>query len=64
MTAELTQPARDIGPIVREPFVAGPGHWQISGRDLAVPGEWTIELVLGLDRFTEARVEVPVVVNP
>ena len=50
VTAELTQPARDIGPIVREPFVAGPGHWQISGRDLAVPGEWTIELVLGLDR--------------
>ena len=64
VTAELTQPARDIGPIVREPFVAGPGHWQISGNDLAVPGEWIIELVLGLDRFTEVRVEVPVVVNP
>lgn len=59
----LTQPARDIGPIVREPVVAGPGHWQLDGNDLGVPGEWVIELVVGLDRFTEHRVEVPVVVN-
>ncbi len=61
---ELTQPARDIGPILREPSVAGPGHWQLEGNDLAVPGEWVIELVVGIDRFTEQRVRVPVVVNP
>jgi copper transport protein len=60
----LTQPERDIGPIVREPFVAGPGHWQLDGNDLGVPGEWQIELVAGIDRFTEARTTVPVVVNP
>lgn len=64
VAVELTQPERDIGPIVREPFVAGPGHWQLEGNDLAVPGEWIIELVLGTDRFTEERVAVPVVVNP
>lgn len=64
VTVELTQPARDIGPIVRQPFVAGPGHWQLDGNDLAVPGEWVIELVVGLDRFTQARVAVPVTVNP
>ena len=61
---QLSQPERDIGPIVREPFVAGPGHWQLDGNDLGVPGEWTIELVVGIDRFTEARTSVPVVVNP
>lgn len=61
---ELTQPERDIGPIVREPFVAGPGHWQLESNDLVVPGEWVIELVVGTDRFTEERVAVPVVVNP
>ena len=61
---ELTQPSRDIGPIVRETFVAGPGHWQLDGNDLGVPGEWVVELVLGIDRFTETRVEVPVTVNP
>lgn len=60
----LTQVERDIGPIAREPFVAGPGHWQLDGRDLAVPGEWQVELVVGVDRFTETRVTVPVVVNP
>lgn len=60
----LTQPERDIGPIVREPFVAGPGHWQLDGGDLGVPGEWVVELVAQLDRFEQARVEVPVVVNP
>lgn len=64
VTVELTQPERDIGPISREPFVAGPGHWQLNGRDLAVPGEWEITVVLGIDRFTEQRVTVPVVVNP
>ncbi len=64
VTVELTQPERDIGPIVREPFVAGPGHWQLNGRDLAVPGEWELTVVLGVDRFTEQRVTVPVVVNP
>ena len=64
VTLELTQPARDIGPIVREPYVAGPGHWQVDGRDLGVPGEWVVTLVVGLDRFADTRVQVPVVVNP
>ena len=47
--SRMTQPARDIGPIVREPFVAGPGHWQIQGNELGVPGEWVIELVVGIE---------------
>ena len=60
---ELTYPAEDIGPFVREPFPAGPGHWVLTGDDLAFPGEWTIRVVAGLDRFTEASAEVSVVVN-
>jgi copper transport protein len=59
----LSMPDRDIGPIERTPFVAGPGHWQLDGRDLAIAGEWEIEIVIGLDRFTEERVTIPVVVN-
>lgn len=59
----LTMPTQDIGPIERVPFVAGPGHWQLNGRDLAIPGTWTIEVVVGEDRFTEHRAEIPVVVN-
>lgn len=64
VTLSLTQLDRDIGPIEREPFVAGPGHWQVNGRDLAVPGRWTIEIVLGIDRFTTATTQIEVVVNP
>jgi copper transport protein len=59
----LSMPDRDIGPIERTPFVAGPGHWQLDGRDLAIAGEWEIEIVIGVDRFTEERVTIPVVVN-
>jgi copper transport protein len=64
VTLNLTHPERDIGPIEREAFVAGPGHWQVTGRDLAVPGRWLIEVVIGIDRFTTATTEVEVVVNP
>lgn len=59
----LSMPDRDIGPIERTPFVAGAGHWQLDGRDLAIAGEWEIEIVIGVDRFTEERVTIPVVVN-
>ena len=61
---EFELPERDIGPIVREPFVAGPGHWQVNGNDLALPGAWEIAAVLNVDRFTQERVSITVVVNP
>jgi copper transport protein len=64
ITVELTPPGEDGTPIVREPFVAGPGHWQVNGRELAFPGAWTIEVVVRVDRFTAARSSVDVVVNP
>lgn len=60
----LAMPERDIGPIEREPFPAGPGHWVLSGRELSIPGSWAIEVVVEIDRFTERAVTVDVVVNP
>lgn len=63
VTLRLSQAERDIGPIERTPFVAGPGHWQVDGRDLAFPGAWQVEVVVGIDRFTEVSTEVTVVVN-
>ena len=63
VTLRLSQAERDIGPIEREPFVAGPGHWQVDGRDLAFAGAWQVEVVIGVDRFTEVSTEVTVVVN-
>lgn len=60
----LSKPDDDIGPIEREPLVAGPGHWVLSGRELSLPGDWVVEVVVGVDRFTEETVRVPVTVNP
>jgi copper transport protein len=59
----LTLPAQDIGPIERTPLPAGPGHWVLSGGDLAIPGAWDIDVVVEVDSFTEERLTVPVVVN-
>jgi len=64
VTVNLTHPERDIGPIERVAFVAGAGHWQVDGRDFAVPGRWVVEVVIGVDRFTTVTTEVEVVVNP
>lgn len=63
LTLELSLPERDLGPIVRTPFVAGPGHWQVDGRDLAIPGQWEITVQLDIDRFTREEAVIPVVVN-
>ncbi|MDX1510066.1 MAG: copper resistance protein CopC [Nitriliruptorales bacterium] len=60
----LEQPERQIGPIERDPIVAGPGHWQLTGRELSIPGTWEIRVIVGIDRFDERTVTVPVVVNP
>jgi copper transport protein len=64
VTLELSQVAEDLGPIVRTPSPAGPGHWVLTGRDLAIPGPWEVTAVIAVDRFTEHRVTIDVVVNP
>lgn len=62
VTMELSLPEQDIGPIERVPVVTGPGHWVLSGRELALPGTWEITARFRIDRFTEASVTVPVIV--
>jgi len=61
---ELIQVDEDLGPIVRTPAPAGPGHWLLAGNDLAIPGRWQVTAVIAVDRFTEHRVAIDVVVNP
>lgn len=63
VSMELSMPDQDIGPIQRTPVVAGPGHWVLSGRELALPGTWEITANIRVDRFSEATVTVPVVVG-
>jgi copper transport protein len=59
----LTYEVQGIGPFVVEPFPAGPGHWVANVEELTFAGDWTVEVVLGIDRFTEERVELTVPVR-
>jgi copper transport protein len=55
---ELAVPAEDVGPLVREPVRAGPGHFVLVGTDLDLAGDWTLTVTVKPDRFTEQRATV------
>lgn len=63
VTVSLSLPASDIGPIVREPFRAGPAHFQIDGDELVTGGRWVIEVTASVSRFESATAEVEVLVG-
>ena len=54
VTVSFSLPSSDIGPIVREPFRAGPTHFQIDGDELVTGGRWIIEVTATVSRFEEA----------
>ena len=62
VTLVMSLPSADLGPITREAVRAGPAHFQLDGDDLAVAGDWTIEVRARVDRFTEeaGTTEVPI----
>ena len=62
VTLVMSLPSADLGPITREAVRAGPAHFQLDGTDLAVAGDWTIEVRARVDRFTEeaGATEVPI----
>jgi copper transport protein len=62
VSVSFSLPSDDIGPIVREPFRAGPSHFQIDGDELVTGGRWTIE-VTEESRFESATAEVEVLVG-
>jgi copper transport protein len=64
VTIRLSLPSAQVGPLEREPFLAGPGHFQLDGGDLSIPGTWTVEVVARVDTFEQLTAEVQVPVNP
>lgn len=64
LTVELSLPSSGIGPIRREPSVAGPGHYQLDGNDFAVPGRWEIEVIARIDTFEQVRATIEVTLRP
>jgi len=63
VSVSFSLPSSDIGPIVREPFRAGPNHFQIDGDELVTGGRWVIEVTAAVSRFEEATAEVEVLVG-
>jgi copper transport protein len=59
---ELRLPVEDIGPIVRQPILAGPGHWIHTGSDLAIAGSWEVTFRV-LSDFEEQTATATVNVN-
>ncbi len=57
-------PSRDVGPITRTATVAGPGHWQMAGDELSIPGQWQLQFQLPVSRFEQLTTELTVPVNP
>jgi copper transport protein len=64
MTLQFSLPSRDLGPITRTPFKAGPGHWQFEGDVLSIPGRWKITIVSRLSEFDEDQAVANLKVNP
>jgi len=64
ITIRLSLDSAEIGPLEREPFLAGPGHFQLDGGDLSIPGDWTIEVVARVNTFDQLTAVVEVPVNP
>ena len=56
----LSLPAQQLGPIAKDGVKAGPGHFQLVGAAMQLPGEWTITVIVQPDRFTETRATVRV----
>lgn len=63
LTLGFSMPEQDIGPIERKAVVAGPGHWLLSGRELSIPGDWTIDLTVRVNDFEQLSTQVPISVN-
>lgn len=60
---ELSKPGDGIGPIVRQPFRAGPAHFQWDGTELVSVGRWELRVVARIDRFSEAAATADVLVG-
>lgn len=63
VTFEFRMPDEDIGPIIREPLVAGPSHVIHTGSELAIPGDWEITVRERVSEFEEEVATVRVRVN-
>jgi nitrogen fixation protein FixH len=63
MEVLFRMPEEDIGPLEGEGTKLAKGHFVVQGHELSVPGDWQLEIVARLGKFTEERATVGVTVN-
>lgn len=62
ITAKLSLPDKDVGPITAPLRRAGPGHFAAYGFDVPIPGRWRLEVAARLSDVdqVQASTEVPI----
>jgi copper transport protein len=60
LTANLSLPASDIGPIEAELEKSGPGHFVAPAAPFGVPGDWDVEIDMLISKFEQDEVELGV----
>ena len=60
MTVEFALPERDVGPLIAKGRELSPGHYIVEGKQLSIPGEWTLTFKGRVDKFTQIDAETTV----
>lgn len=62
LEATATMPEKSIGPLPLEARRAGPGHYTVQGAQLAVSGDWDLEVTVRISAFDQyaATLQVPI----
>ena len=63
LTARFFMEEQDIGPLVVAGHQVAPGQYMVHGAQLAVGGEWRVEIIARFDRFTQERATVELTVG-
>lgn len=62
VTVSESLPNKQIGPLTQTGQKSGPGHYTVPGVVLGVPGTWTVQVQVLVDKFDQATAtfKVPV----
>jgi copper transport protein len=63
VTASLTLPEQDLGPIAVPLVDFGQGHWSAESAELPLPGNWELELLVRTSEIDQTRFAVTIPVS-
>ena len=60
VTADLTLPAQDLGPLDLELVDYGQGHWSADSAEIPLAGDWQLEVLVRTSDVDQTRFETTV----